>query len=240
LRAIHNLRKNCALKNVLREICENAKKITSLFTAMLANFAKPLTLSYLLVYMEGTVKDPATGFSYAGILIALSLFEGTLSVHLDYQLQRMKISLRSALVTAVYNKTILVARHRFEGKTIGEILNLMSTDCDRLANSVVNLHQLWCVPVQVALVLGLLYFQVGYVFGIGLGFSLVMIFVNHSIGKFIGQVNKQFMKAKDARIRLLSDIVYSISQGCKFSCSSAFSEGRSAQLFRKSSQLSSF
>ncbi|CAG5113313.1 Oidioi.mRNA.OKI2018_I69.chr2.g7424.t1.cds [Oikopleura dioica] len=181
------------------------------FTTMLSNFAKPLTLSYLLEYMEGDVKDPETGFTYAGILIALTLFEGTLSVHLDYQLQRMKLSLRSALVTSVYEKTILVARHKFEGKTIGEILNLMSTDCDRLANTVVNLHQIWCVPAQVILVLGLLYFQVGYVFSIGLGFSLVMIFVNHRLGKFIGKVNKEFMNAKDARIRLLSDIVYSIS-----------------------------
>ena len=37
-----------------------------------------------------------------------------------------------------------------------------------------------------------------------------MIFVNHAIGRFIGKVNVKFMAAKDARIRLISDLVYSM------------------------------
>ena len=75
-------------------------------------------------------------------------------VHLDYQLQRLKLSLRSVLISSVYEKCTLTARHNFGEKSLGEILTLMSTDCDRLAGSVTNLHQLWSVPLQCICVLG--------------------------------------------------------------------------------------
>ena len=113
-------------------------------------------------------------------------------------------------MSSVYEKCTLVARHNFGEKSLGEILTLMSTDCDRLAGSITNLHQLWAVPLQCIAVLVLLYFQIGFIFVIGLCFSLVMIFVNHAIGRFIGKVNRKFMAAKDLRVRLLSDLIYSI------------------------------
>ena len=62
--------------------------------------------------------------------------------------------------------------------------------------TITNLHQLWSVPLQCISVLILLYFQVGYIFFIGLGFSIVMIFINRWIGGFIGKVNAKFMAAK--------------------------------------------
>jgi len=140
----------------------------------------------------------------------MSQFWSKINFKLSYQLQRLKLSIRSVLISSVYEKCTLVARHSFGEKSLGEILTLMSTDCDRLAGSITNLHQLWSVPVQCIAVLILLYFQIGYIFFIGLGFSVIMIFVNHAIGRFIGKVNQKFMAAKDRRIRLVSDLIYSI------------------------------
>ena len=39
-----------------------------------------------------------------------------------------------------------------------------------------------------------------------------MIFINQYIGNFIGRVNKDFMAAKDKRIRLVTDIMFSMKQ----------------------------
>ena len=178
--------------------------------SLAANFSKPLVLSQLLMYMESDRKDPREGFTWAGIMICVALLEGMVSVHLDYQLQRLKLSIRSVLISSVYEKCTLVARHSFGERSLGEIITLMSTDCDRLAGSITNLHQLWSVPIQCIAVLVLLYFQIGYIFFIGLGFSIVMIFVNHAIGRFMGTVNKKFMAAKDCRLRLVSDLIYSM------------------------------
>ena len=57
-----------------------------------------------------------------------------------------------------------------------------------------------------------MYYQIGYVFAVGLGFSIFMIGVNQCIGNYINKINKKFMTAKDARIRLITDIVYSMKQ----------------------------
>ena len=75
-----------------------------------------------------------------------------------------------------------------------------------------NIHQLWSVPLRCIATLILLYYQIGYIFFIGLGFSIIMIFINQYIGNFIGRVNKDFMAAKDKRIRLVTDIIFSMKQ----------------------------
>ena len=66
-------------------------------------------------------------------MIAVSLINGLISVHLDYQKNRLALSIRSALISAVYQKATLVSHSTFAGISIGEILNMMSTDCERVS-----------------------------------------------------------------------------------------------------------
>jgi ATP-binding cassette subfamily C (CFTR/MRP) protein 10 len=50
-------------------------------------------------------------------------------------------------------------------QSTGSVLNLMSTDCDRLANFCPSFHQFWSLPFQIAVALYLLYRQVEYTLG---------------------------------------------------------------------------
>ena len=82
-------------------------------------------------------KDIHVGLTWAGLMIAVSLINGLISVHLDYQKNRLALSIRSALISAVYQKATLVSHSTFAGKSIGEILNMMSTDCERVSGTVI-------------------------------------------------------------------------------------------------------
>ena len=177
-----------------------------------ATFAMPFLLSQLLQYMEGATKDIRIGFTWAGLIVGVSIIDGLVSVHLDYAKNRLSLSIRSVLMSAVYEKSTLISKSGLSGRTVGEILNLMSTDCDRVSGTIQNIHQLWSVPLRCIATLILLYYQIGYIFFIGLGFSIIMIFINQYIGNFIGRVNKDFMAAKDKRIRLVTDIIFSMKQ----------------------------
>ena len=182
------------------------------FILAAATFAMPFLLSQLLQYMEGATKDIRIGFTWAGLIVGVSIIDGLVSVHLDYAKNRLSLSIRSVLMSAVYEKSTLISKSGLSGRTVGEILNLMSTDCDRVSGTIQNIHQLWSVPLRCIATLILLYYQIGYIFFIGLGFSIIMIFINQYIGNFIGRVNKDFMAAKDKRIRLVTDIIFSMKQ----------------------------
>lgn len=60
------------------------------------------------------------------------------------------LQMRVALVTTVYKKTLLVSSTLLSAKfSIGEIVNFMSTDTDRIVNSCPSFHALWSTPFQV-------------------------------------------------------------------------------------------
>jgi ATP-binding cassette subfamily C (CFTR/MRP) protein 1 len=48
-----------------------------------------------------------------------------------------------------------------KGSTVGEIVNLMSVDCQRLQDITGYLWMVWSAPLQIALALALLWGQLG-------------------------------------------------------------------------------
>lgn len=56
------------------------------------------------------------------------------------------MKMRIGLVTAIYNKSVDARRI---SDAHADILNLMSTDTDRIVNSCISFHSLWSIPFQV-------------------------------------------------------------------------------------------
>lgn len=70
--------------------------------------------------------------------------------HFNYQMTWVCLQMRAALVTTVYKKTLSVSSTLLSAKfSIGEIVNFMSTDADRIVNSCPSFHALWSIPFQV-------------------------------------------------------------------------------------------
>lgn len=59
------------------------------------------------------------------------------------------MKMRIGLVTAIYGKA-LSAKGLQESRP--EILNLMSTDTDRIVNSCISFHSFWSIPFQVSFI----------------------------------------------------------------------------------------
>jgi ATP-binding cassette subfamily C (CFTR/MRP) protein 10 len=57
----------------------------------------------------------------------------------------------------------------------GEIQTLMSVDGDRVVNLCASVHELWSLPLQMAVALGLLYMQVKFAFLAGLAVIILLI-----------------------------------------------------------------
>lgn len=81
----------------------------------------------------------------------LFLFSAALcDSHFNFQMAWVCLQMRAALVTTVYRKTLSVSSTLLSAKfSIGEIVNFMSTDADRIVNSCPSFHALWSIPFQV-------------------------------------------------------------------------------------------
>jgi len=79
---------------------------------------------------------------------------------------------------------------------MAEVVNLMSTDVDRVVNFCPSFHEFWSLPLQIFASLGLLYLQVGLAFLAGLTFALLLIPINRWLANRIGDASKKMMTAK--------------------------------------------
>lgn len=70
---------------------------------------------------------------------------------------------------------------------MGEIVNHISTDTDRIVGACASFHALWSIPLQLTVTLYLLYMHLGVAAFTGVVFSLLLIPVNKVIADRIGK-----------------------------------------------------
>ncbi|PSN57205.1 hypothetical protein C0J52_05033 [Blattella germanica] len=93
---------------------------------------------------------------------------------------------------------------------IGEIVNFMSTDTDRIVNSCPSFHAFWSIPFQIAVSFYLLYTQVGIAFIAGVIFTVILIPINKYIATKIGELSTKLMLKKDERVKVMAEILRGI------------------------------
>lgn len=166
------------------------------------NFAGPLILSSLVNFME----EEGAPLSW-GVWCTLGLFAATLlsSVFRNifvFEVSKVALSARAALVSAIYGKALRVGSSSLAGFTLGEVVNLMSTDTDRVVNFFNSFHELWSLPFQFSITLYLLYLQVGVAFLGGLCVALLLVPLNKFLASRILSNNEHMLRYKDSRVKV--------------------------------------
>lgn len=119
------------------------------------------------------------------------------------------MKMRIGIVTAIYRKA-LDARSISDSSP--DVLNLMSTDTNRIVQSCIGFHSFWSIPFQLFMALYLLYIQIGIAFVAGVCFAAALIPINRWIAKNIQSYSENLMSAKDARISLTTEALAGAKQ----------------------------
>uniref|UniRef100_A0A3B4XU10 ATP-binding cassette, sub-family C (CFTR/MRP), member 10 n=1 Tax=Seriola lalandi dorsalis TaxID=1841481 RepID=A0A3B4XU10_SERLL len=174
------------------------------------SFAGPLLLSSLVNFMEEEGAPVSTGAWCALGLFATTLLSSVLRNIFVFEVSKVALSARAALVSAIYSKALQVSGSSLAGCTLGEVVNLMSTDTDRVGNFFNSFHELWSLPFRFSITLYLLYLQVGVAFLGGLGVALLLVPFNKFLASRILSNNKDMLMHKDSRVKLMTEILFGI------------------------------
>ncbi|KAI4882036.1 hypothetical protein NFI96_012507 [Prochilodus magdalenae] len=178
--------------------------------ASLLTFAGPLLLSALVGFME-TEGAPLS----RGVWCAVGLFSSTfLAAFLrnvfTFEVSKVALEARAAVVSTIYTKALKVSGSSLARFSMGEVVNFMSTDTDRLVNFFRSFHEVWSLPFQFALALYLLYLQVGVAFLGGLGVAILLVPLNKFLAARILENNKHMLTHKDSRVKLMTEVLFGI------------------------------
>lgn len=180
------------------------------FVADCAGFASPILLNRLVSFMEDADEDIRWGYLYAGGLTVSTFVVAMCNTHFNMFMSELGLKIRASIITAVYQHTLNVTSANLSRFSIGEVINFMSTDTDRIVNFSPSLHAAWSLPFQFTITMVLLYQQVGLASLAGVGFTVLMIPLNKVIADTIGRLSTKMMMAKDQRVKTMSEVLYGI------------------------------
>ncbi len=166
------------------------------------SFAGPLLLSSLVNFMEEEGAPVSRGAWCALGLFASTLLSSVLRNIFVFEVSKVALSARASLVSAIYSKALQVSGSSLAGFTLGEVVNLMSTDTDRVVNFFNSFHELWSLPFRFIITLYLLYLQVGVAFLGGLCVALLLVPFNKLIASRILSNNQHMLRYKDSRVKV--------------------------------------
>lgn len=193
----------------------------------LAAFSQPQLLRFLISFVDSYSdgKEPQPAVKGAAIAIAMFFVAilQTAMIHQYFQLTFITgMRIKSGLASAIYKKSLKLSNEGRSTKTTGDIVNYMAVDAQRLQDLTQFAQQLWSAPFQIAICMISLYQLVGWSMLSGIAVMLVMIPINGFIAKLMKRLQKDQMKNKDARSRLIAEIINNMKSIKLYAWSTAF------------------
>lgn len=109
-------------------------------------------------------------------LIVACEFGKVVAVH-SYMVGLMHLGMRVrvAACSLVYRKALKLSTSSLAESTVGQMVNLLSNDVSRFDQSVIHLHNLWGAPLEIILIMYLLYRYVDPSATLGGGFLVLFL-----------------------------------------------------------------
>ncbi|XP_022081543.1 ATP-binding cassette sub-family C member 9-like [Acanthaster planci] len=125
-------------------------------------------------------------------------------------LQSMNV--RAALQGLVYQKALRLSTYATTGgmMTVGQITNHMSTDAMNVLFMFQTINYLWSIPMQVVVILILLYLQMGVSSLIGASVFLLVFPIQVKIATSISKAQKELLKNSDGRMKQVNELLQGI------------------------------
>ncbi|TVY35751.1 Metal resistance protein [Lachnellula occidentalis] len=189
-------------------------------------FIQPQLLRLLINFVQSySTEEPEPVIR--GAAIALGMFAvsvgQTTALHQYFQRSfETGMRIKTALTAAIYGKSLTLSNEGRASKSTGDIVNYMAVDTQRLQDLTQYGQQLWSAPYQIVLCMASLYQLVGISMLAGVGAMILMIPINGLIARLMKKLQKQQMKNKDSRTRLIAEIVNNMKAIKLYAWGSAF------------------
>jgi ABC-type multidrug transport system fused ATPase/permease subunit len=190
------------------------------------NFAQPQLLRLLITFVDSYRTDNpqpvARGVAIALAMFAVSVIQ-TACLHQYFQRAfETGMRIKSALTASIYAKSTRLSNEGRAAKSTGDIVNYMAVDTQRLQDLSQYGQQLWSAPFQIILCMLSLYQLLGFSMFAGVGAMIIMIPVNGWIARLMKVLQKEQMKNKDARTRLMTEILNNMKSIKLYAWTTAF------------------
>ncbi|XP_047332369.1 ABC transporter C family member 3-like [Impatiens glandulifera] len=184
-----------------------------LFTAVLGflktstSYVGPYLISGFVEYLNGIHRSKKDGYILVMIFSSAKLVECLSDRHWSFKMSQLAIRIRACLIAALYKKGLSLSSQSRTGQSIGETINIMSVDAQRIGDFSLYVNDVWLLPLQFAFSFLILYRNLGFACFAAFLASLIMMMVNVPFGILVNNYQKKVMEFKDKRMKSTSEIL---------------------------------
>ncbi|XP_048238817.1 multidrug resistance-associated protein 1-like [Haliotis rufescens] len=174
-------------------------------------FVSPLLLSALIYHIELGAAD----YPWKGYVLSLGLFVVAFvqscfyHQHFHYAMT-LGMRIRTTLMATLYKKALFLNSEAQKTSTVGEIVNLMAVDCQRIQDMISYTWMVWSIPFQACLAVYLLWSKMGAPVLAGLFVLFLLLPINAYLAYKQQQLQRLNLIQKDSRIKLLNEVLNGI------------------------------
>ncbi|TRY81629.1 hypothetical protein DNTS_014478 [Danionella cerebrum] len=173
-------------------------------------FSVPQVLSLLLGFMKDEEAPIWKGYLYAGLMFLLSCLQSVFNHQYTYTCFTVGMRVKTAVMGLVYRKSLVMNSSARRTCTVGEIVNLVSTDTQKLMDFVVYFNAVWLAPIEVTLCLFFLWQHLGPSALAGIATVIFIFPLNGFIARKRSKLQEVQMKYMDGRVKLMNEILNGI------------------------------
>ncbi|DBA02320.1 TPA: hypothetical protein N0F65_006195 [Lagenidium giganteum] len=173
-------------------------------------FVGPMIIKEIIAYLSDPAAPLSEGLTYAGVIFGAGVIQSFALRQYFFYCFETGMQFRSAIVTAVYKKSLVLSAAARQKRTTGEITNLMSIDAQRLQELTPYLHGIWYAGFQIIVSCYLLWLQIGPATFSGVAVILLLIPLMAIISKGMRSLQKRLMVVKDERIKVCHEVLSGI------------------------------
>lgn len=159
-------------------------------------FVPPRILKLLIAYVGDPNEETWKGYFYVVVLFGTSFIQTIFLAQYFHKMFVLGMRIKASVTSAIYRKALRISNAARKESTVGEIVNLMSVDTQRLMDLVAYLNMIWSAPFQIAVSLYFLWEALGPSVLAGVTVMILMIPINGWLTGRVKTLHVQQMKNK--------------------------------------------
>ena len=181
----------------------------------MSQLSNPWLLKWLLKFVDQKDSHKELEPLWHGLFIVMLMFVVNTLINLVqqryfYSVFSIGFRVKTSLQSTIYRKAMVIGNADRKRTTVGEMVNLMSVDADRFQLVMSMIHLIWACPLQVSIIIYLLYLELGVSCFAGVAVLVLVLPINFYASQVMEKVITKQMELKDTRVKSMNEILNGI------------------------------
>lgn len=185
----------------------------AMLLSMLCSLAGPVALNRVVSALSDEKESNVmvTAGLWVLLVFAAQVVQALADCYTGLQTELIAIRWVSLIKSLLFRKMLRLSAQSRKERSVGELTNMFTADCNNLQGAASFVHQVWLVPLQITVVSYLLVRVLGVAAFAGIAVIIVMLRLNHFVSRRMHARQRQARRNKDQRMKKVTEAFKAVS-----------------------------